>query len=134
MDDIAGTGAWVWGVEVIIGIQRVGHGRALLHFWADRAGDLEADEPWSLTFDRERGYTRDLPQQRADRSRDRIEAVLAASGNGGLTAEDIAAMSGLSERTVKRFLPLIGAAAVGRDRTGRKLWQLRSDGGAEGAE
>jgi hypothetical protein len=57
--DIFGASAYVRGAEVVVGIRRVSHGYAELHFFKDRDGELEVGAKWGLLFDREQGYRRD---------------------------------------------------------------------------
>ncbi len=57
--DIAGSGAVTRGAEIVLGIERVGHGRGRLRFLKDREGDLEVGEAWQLLFNKEEGFRRD---------------------------------------------------------------------------
>ncbi len=57
--DIAGSGAVTRGAEIVLGIERVGHGLGRLRFLKDREGDLAVGEAWKLLFSKEDGFKRD---------------------------------------------------------------------------
>jgi hypothetical protein len=59
LDDVAGSGAVVRGAEVILGLERLGHGAARLRILKDREGDLPVGEAWSLLFERGSGFRLD---------------------------------------------------------------------------
>ena len=99
--DIFGAGTWIWGAEMVLGIQRKGTNGAMLHFWKDRDGDLEGFDPWILTYDKARGFERvdtgghELPSQ------DKLARALAEAAPQWLNRRDLAALTGLASSTVR---------------------------------
>jgi hypothetical protein len=76
--DVFGSGAYVRGAEVVLGLRRVSNGFAELHFFKDRDGDLEVGDKWGLLFDREYGFRRapdDVEQSEAELAEQLLEYV-----------------------------------------------------------
>lgn len=57
-DEIAGSAAWIWGAEVVLGLRRSEGSASVLHFWKDRDGEIETPAKWLLSYERERGFRR----------------------------------------------------------------------------
>lgn len=57
LDDVAGTGAALWNAELVLGLERVGDGRALLRVLKDRDGGIGQDVEMPLSFQRGHGFT-----------------------------------------------------------------------------
>jgi AAA domain/HTH domain len=122
IDDLFGSGAYLRGAEVVLGLKRPSPGYARLYFFKDRDGDLPVGETWGLLFDRDDGFRRDpddgKPKETArDKVRERLEA------QPGLTLEQLAAATGVSERTVRKALTDL-AAEHDTGKHGKKLWRL----------
>lgn len=67
IDDIFGSGAFVRGAELVVGLQRVSNGFARIYWFKDRDGSdetVEIGSHWNLLYDRDTGYRRD-PQDLA---------------------------------------------------------------------
>lgn len=77
--DVAGSGAVTRGAEVVLGIERVGHGRGRLRFLKDREGDLEIGEAYGLLFNKEEGFKRD-PHDGEEKDYEQIVRDLLADG------------------------------------------------------
>ena len=54
--DVAGSGAATRGAEVVLGIERLGHGSARLRWLKDRDGDSEVGSALPLLYTKERGF------------------------------------------------------------------------------
>ncbi len=65
--DVFGSSAYVRGAEIVLGIRRVSHGYAELHFFKDRDGDLEVGARWACcsTATRASAATRKTKSHRA---------------------------------------------------------------------
>jgi hypothetical protein len=64
--DIFGSGAYVRGAEIVLGLRRVSDGLSRLHFLKDRDGDLPIGDKWELLFDRDQGYRRKQDEAERD--------------------------------------------------------------------
>lgn len=122
-DDLFGSGAYLRGAEVVLGLERRRPGYAHLHFFKDRDGDLPVGESWGLLFDREEGFRRDPEDGKAkpttaEQVRELVEA------DPGITTEALIEATGKAERTVRSAL---GALTKSGDLTGigkPKRWSL----------
>lgn len=113
IDELFGSGAFRWGAEVVLGIERPRPGYARLHFLKDRDGDLPTGERWGLLFDREHGYRRDPEdEQPQETTAKRVGDILAA--DPGLSVEQLAEATGRKERTIRDALREVGATSSGR--------------------
>lgn len=56
IDDVAGSGAATRGAEVVLGIERLGHGSARLRWLKDRDGDSEVGAALPLLYTKEAGF------------------------------------------------------------------------------
>lgn len=126
LDELFGSGAFGWGPEIVLGIERPYPGKARLHFFKDRDGDLPLGEKWGLLFDREQGFTRDPEDGKkqptaADKVRDLLEA------EAGMTTEALIEQTENAERTVSDALRKIGATSQGGGAAGSKRWYLPED-------
>lgn len=121
LNEFFGSSAYLRGAEVVIGLQRVSDGYARLHFLKDRDGDLPVPAAWGLLFDREQGYRRDPSDgAREPTAADRVGDLLAESAH---TADQLAELTGYSERTIRDALRGLGAVSDGRP----KVWSMPSD-------
>jgi len=66
LHEFFGSGAYLRGAEVAIGIRRMTPGYSRLHFFKERDGDLPVGGSWGLVFDRKDGFRRD-PDDGKDR-------------------------------------------------------------------
>lgn len=121
-DDLFGSGAFLRGAEVVLGLQRTRPGAAKLHFFKDRDGDLPVGEAWGLLFDREQGFRRDPEDGKATLTApERVREVLEA--DPGMTTEALMGATGYAERTVRDALRELGATAIGKP----KRWALPAE-------
>jgi hypothetical protein len=122
IDDIFGSGAFLRGAEVVLGLQRTRPGHARLHFFKDRDGDLPVGESWKLLFDRERGFHRDPEDGNArPTAAERIRELVGA--DPGITSEALMKATGYAERTVRSALRELGAVGSGKP----KRWELPAE-------
>jgi len=56
--DAYGGGGWIWGAEMILGIERMPGNSARLSFFKDRSGTVDNDTVWHLAYDKGTGFTR----------------------------------------------------------------------------
>ena len=56
--DAYGGGGWIWGAELIVGIERMPSSTARLTFFKDRSGTVDNDTVWHLAYDKGNGFTR----------------------------------------------------------------------------
>jgi hypothetical protein len=83
IDDLFGSGAFVRGAEVVLGLERKSPGYSRLHLFKDRDGELDeaglrvGGDPWGLLFSREEGFRRDPNDTAPERD---IRAELLAKG------------------------------------------------------
>jgi len=54
--DVAGSGAVTRGAEIVLAVERLGHGAARLRYLKDRDGELAVGEALPLLYTRERGF------------------------------------------------------------------------------
>jgi hypothetical protein len=120
MDEMFGSGAFMRGAEVVLGLQRPRPGYANLHFFKDRDGDLPVGaKPWGLLFDRESGFRRDPDDAKAKpTAKERVRELLEA--DPGMTLEKLGEASGFAERTIRKALGELTATGVGKP----KQWYL----------
>ncbi len=132
IDDLFGSGAWVRGAEVVLGLERMSDGYARLSFFKDRDGDLPpVGTRWGLLFDRETGFRRDPDDGKAKTTTaDRIEALL-AEHPAGLTTTQLVGMTGAAERTVRDALTKTLDADFFRSSDNTKTWTLAAEEVAE---
>jgi len=123
-----GSSAYLRGAEVVIGLQRVRDGYSRLHYFKDRDGDLPIGEAWGLLFDRDRGFRRDPDDERPKQKADEVIAEL-LEAQPDMSIEQLMTATGYAERTVRKTLKDLGAAAKRGGAQGEKLWSL-DDGGA----
>jgi hypothetical protein len=109
LHDVAGSGAVVRGAEVVLGIERLGHGYARLRILKDRDGDLPVGEAWQLIFSRDQGFRLDPKEQKSD---EEIETTIAARAQAGdlLTVKEWAAELAIRQRRAKETLDRMAAA------------------------
>jgi hypothetical protein len=113
MHEFFGSSAYLRGAEVVLGLQRLtGHGRARLHFFKDRDGDLPQGDAWELTFERGIGYRRDAEAEWSRKPTSEQVADLLAE-QPGQTYSDLSERLGKSERTVRTALRRIEAVGSG---------------------
>ena len=105
--DIAGSGTWIWGAEVILGLQRQGGTASMLHFWKDRYGDLPVNEKWLLNFDRDHGFRRVEQEAHELAGPDLVARILSENPHERFTIQDMAAMTGLADTTVRRAVKVL---------------------------
>lgn len=56
--DAYGGATWIWGAEMILGIQRMPQSEAELIFFKDRSSTVEPDTRWHLRYSPEEGFVR----------------------------------------------------------------------------
>jgi len=56
--DAYGGGGWIWGAELIVGIERMPGSSARMTFFKDRSGTVDNDTVWHLAYDKANGFTR----------------------------------------------------------------------------
>ena len=121
MDELFGSGAYLRGAEVVLGLERPRAGRARLHFFKDRDGDLPVGEKWGLLFDREQGYERDPEDGKyKPNAAEQVRELLAA--DPGLTQDELVEATKKAKRTVRGALGEIEAVGTGHP----KRWRLPS--------
>ena len=119
MDDFFGSGAYLRGAEIVLGLERLRPGYSRLHFFKDRDGDLPVGEHWGLLFDIEHGFRRDSKEAEEDPTTvERIRDLL--EQQPGMTLEALQGASDRSERGVRDALGVLDAVGSGRP----KQWSL----------
>jgi hypothetical protein len=73
--DVAGSGAVTRGVEIVLGIERLGPGAGRLRYLKDRDGDLPVGEAMVLLYDRETGFRINTSAHKGDED---VEALILA--------------------------------------------------------
>jgi hypothetical protein len=111
MHDLFGSSAFVRGAEVVLGLQRPGMGRAELHFFKDREGQLPVGTYWKLLFDRETGYSLDPAAGIRELSAKELVAMTLRSGQRK-TFRELHTGTQKSETAVRNALREIGATAT----------------------
>jgi hypothetical protein len=106
--DAAGSGGWIWGSEMIVGIERYPGSQANLLFFKDRSNTVEPDTRWLMRYDRANGYTR-IRESQAGGPSSTVDAVLDElrkhAGTGEwFTREDVQSLVGREERTVRNAM------------------------------
>lgn len=124
--DIAGSGTWIWGAEVILGLQRQGGNASMLHFWKDRYGELPVNDKWLLTFDREHGFRREANDSKLT-AKDHVCRLMAEMAPEWLSRRRIASSLNISPATVKRVMEEL------EDATSKGQFALRKRAGKDGA-
>jgi len=103
--DLYGSGSWIWGAEIIMGVQRLPENQAWLHFWKDRAGDLKQDDRWKLAYHPDRGYERVDPEGTGKLGiKDRAWIVLQEVPGEWYDRETLEKLLGTSGRHLRRAL------------------------------
>jgi hypothetical protein len=120
-----GSGGYLRGAEVALGIRRTTPGYARLHFFKDRDGDLPVGESWGLIFDRREGFRRD-PNDGQDRETSVTKVHRALEERPGRTLEDLVTATGNSDKTVRTALKKLWAVHQ-PGLHGAKLWSLPPD-------
>ncbi len=125
MHEFFGSGAYLRGAEVILGLEFLRAGYSRLHFFKDRDGDLPTGDRWGLLFGRETGFTRD-PHDGEKRltAPDKIKEVLLATP--GMAEAQLKQATGYAERTIRDALGTLGAISK-KGRDGVKYWSLPPD-------
>jgi hypothetical protein len=111
MHDLFGSSAFVRGAEVVLGLQRPGMGRAELHFFKDREGQLPVGTYWKLLFDRETGYSLDPTAGIRELSAKELVAMALRNGQRK-TYRQIAEETQKSETAVRNALRVVGATVT----------------------
>lgn len=123
MNEIAGSGGYLRGAEVVIGLQKVRDGYSFLHLLKDRDGDLPVPAKWGLLFDREQGFRRDPddenPRQPATEA---VRELL--KGQPGMTCKQVSEASGFAQDTVRKALKELGAEGKRSGSQGEKVWSM----------
>jgi len=127
MHEFFGSGAYLRGAEVILGLQMIKAGFSKLHFFKDRDGDLPVGTSRGLLFDRAAGFTR-APAS----TREIIENLLIGHP-GALTTDDLIEKTGKTRTTVDKHLRALRAVGTTEEH-GRKRWSLPDDHEADDPE
>jgi hypothetical protein len=126
MDDLYGSGAYLRGAEVVLGLRSPRPGYANLHIFKDRDGDLPVGEKWGLLFDREEGFRRDPEADKEKETAiDKVRAALEETPDG-LTLARLKETCGYSEKTCREATQALGAESTSGP-SGRKSWRLLSE-------
>jgi hypothetical protein len=126
MHDLFGSGAYLRGAEVVIGLQFVRTGYSKLHFFKDRDGDLPVGTAWGLLFDRETGFRRDPNDGKPKETiSDKVRAALEVEP--GLSLAELMQTTGGAERTIRDALRNIGATEKPGPHN-LKLWSVGEEG------
>jgi AAA domain len=131
--DLAGSGAFVRGAEIVLGLRRLSDGYSRLYFFKDRDGDLAVGKSWGLLFDRTDGFRRDGTEGEERDLRGEV-LELAADGKWRTMSEWVAAKKkggvGASKEKVQAVLNALVLSqevehAVGPEGRGRgaKCWR-----------
>jgi hypothetical protein len=113
MHSLFGSGAWIRGAEVVIGLERVGDGFSRLYLFKDRDGDLPVGERWNLGFSREEGFWRKDDGDEEARSRTQVRDALKEREK--LTLAELCSITGASKSAVRRAVQQLEALHVGYD-------------------
>lgn len=112
MHEFFGSGAYLRGAEVVLGLEFVRSGVSRLHFFKDRDGDLPVGTKWSLTFTREGGFLRDPGGDIRPNAEQRVAEILAADPT--ITNEALARTTGLKPDTVRKARKKVADAVQSR--------------------
>ncbi|MGH3032120.1 MAG: AAA family ATPase [Gaiellaceae bacterium] len=126
LDELFGSGAFNWGTEVALGLERPRPGYSRLHFLKDRDGDLPVGERWGLLFDRESGFRRD-PEDGKPRETTAGKVRELLEADPGITTEALLEATGRAERTVRSALREVEAESTGGGAGGPKRWYLPAE-------
>jgi hypothetical protein len=123
MDDLYGSGAYLRGAEVVLGLRRPRPGYASLHIFKDRDGDLPVGEKWELLFDREAGFRRDPEADKEkETALDKVRAALEEEPKG-LTTRQLEGLTDFSDKTVRKAVHDLDAEFT-TGPNGTKVWRL----------
>jgi hypothetical protein len=101
LHDVAGSGAIVRGAEVVLGLERLGHGYARLRILKDRDGDLPVGDAWPLLFERGSGFKLDPKEEQ---TADELEQRILADTGGWRTVKEWTKHLGIRETRAKEIL------------------------------
>lgn len=130
LHEFFGSGAYLRGAEVAIGIRRMTPGYSRLHFFKDRDGDLPVGESWGLLFDRKDGFRRD-PEDGKDRETAAVKVQRALEDRASQPLDALVKITGNSDKTVRAALKKLNAKH-GPGPHGTKLWSLPDEEDEEG--
>lgn len=129
--DASGSAAWIWGAEMIVGIERYPGSQASLLFFKDRSNEIEPDTRWHLKYDRHNGFVRlrethpDGPSTTEELVLDQLRRMV--SDQQWYSAKDLAGFLDRPERTVKNAL-----AELKKAKSRGRLPRLEVKGGDRG--
>jgi hypothetical protein len=106
--DVAGSGAVTRGAEIVLGIERLGHGYARLRYLKDRDGDLPIGETINLLYSKDDGFRLDPRDTVNDET---LEQRILEQPHDWATLKEWAADLKVRPATAKRVLD----ALVARD-------------------
>jgi hypothetical protein len=104
--DVSGSGAVTRGAEIVLGLERLGHGAARLRYLKDRDGDLPVGDAEALLYDREHGFRLN---PRAGTTDDELEQKVLEAPRPWLTVKEWAGELGVRESNTKRVLEQLAA-------------------------
>jgi hypothetical protein len=99
--DVAGSGAATRGAELVLGLERLGHGYARLRYLKDRDGDLPVGEAVTLLYSREDGFRLDPRDKTSDES---LEQAILEACRTWATVKEWRVELGVREAQARRML------------------------------
>jgi hypothetical protein len=108
--DVAGSGAATRGAEIVIGLERLGHGFGRLRYLKDRDGDLPVGEAVTLVYSKEDGFRLDPREQSSEAE---IERAVLAKPRGWMTVSEWARELGVRDGSVRGVLKSLAAPERG---------------------
>jgi hypothetical protein len=83
--DVAGSGAVTRGAEIVIGVERMGHGYARLRYLKDRDGELPVNDSIGMLFDKDAGFHLDPRSTETDEG---VETLIMETDFGWATTTE----------------------------------------------
>jgi hypothetical protein len=99
--DVAGSGAATRGAEIVLGLERLGHGYARLRYLKDRDGDLPVGDHVSMLYSKDTGFRLDPKDSTSDES---LEAKVLEAGLPWSTVKEWRVELGVREAQARRVL------------------------------
>jgi hypothetical protein len=115
--DVAGSGAVTRGAEIVLAVERMGHGYARLRYLKDRDGELPVGDSMGMLYDKEAGFHLDPHSTETDEG---VETLIREATFGWATTTEWATELGVRRKRVATVLESLAdrgvvAYAVGPD-------------------
>jgi hypothetical protein len=107
--DVAGSSALTRGVEIVLGVERLGHGYARLRYLKDRDGDLEIGNSVGMLYSRAGGFHLDPRSTETDEG---VESKITETEYGWATTREWAKEINVQHTRVAKLLEAMAAKGV----------------------